>query len=281
MLNAAPADDRVILIDGPMAGHLVNVPPDCWDWVVRPPQPITIGLLTDPSAWPGTSIDTTVHYRIHVAYYGHAEQERGVRVGWSTQDTTPQPEALYEYVPTGLAELGRLPWDLVPATERDRAEPVTIEAHGDPLTPCRIKLSDPAWLPADWMEASCGCGWRTQRVALDRRSQLVRAANWHAAGEEARRVRYHEPVRVISEGSGARPDCYGGIADDRRAKRVFGRCRRCGWQTEAVEYYRTGPLRELCQAHTGPDGVRAVRDQLLAAFGLPPAEEEEPADAPG
>lgn len=261
-----------ILLDGPLAGHLAAVPEDCWSWVVRPPQPITIGLLTNPD----TLTDTTVFYSIRVVYYGPARQGNGVRVGWCTPGD-PQPEALYEYVPTGLAELGRLPWDLVPPTERDHAEPVQIEGHGNPLKTCGIKLSDPNWLPADWMEASCACGWRTQRVAVDRRSQLVRAASRHTADEAGRRARFHEPIRVIAEGSGAQPDCYGGIATDRRAERVFGRCRRCGWQTEAVEYFRTGLLRVLCQAHTGPDGVRRVRDQLLAAYGLPVPGDEQPA----
>lgn len=213
--------------------------------------------------------DTTV-YRIREVVY-NAEVPIRVRVGWSS-GIRPAERDLMEHVPSGLAEQGLLDWEQVCPTEKDRSHPVPIEEYGDPLKACdpRPPSAAPPSLEIE-IDASCACGWRTERMAPDRRSQLVRAARRHASGESWRRERFRQPIAAVFEGAGARDDCFGGVTVDEFNQRAFGRCRRCRWETERVELFRIGPLRDLCRAHTGPDGVRRVRDQLLAVLGLPPA----------
>lgn len=267
-MTALPSE-HTVLVDGPMAGHLYRVPASWMTWVVRIPKPLNLFLTTDPAAV-RTLTDDTVYYRIETVGYYNDLGYRAVRIGY-TASQRPDDGALMEYVPTALAEQGILMWEEVPATALDRASPIPVETHGDVLKTCAVKLGDSYGLLVGELDASCACGWRTGRVALDRRSQLVRAARGHEIGERSRRERYRAPILATAAGSGAQADCYGGVAVDEAAERVFGRCRRCGWQTERVEHFRIGPLRKLCQAHTGRDGVRRVRDQLLAAYGLPPA----------
>jgi hypothetical protein len=252
-----------------MAGHLQAVPADCWSWVVRVPQRLSVFAMTDPTVM-RTAADDTAYYRIETVGYHNARGRRPVRIGWCGAQR-PDDLVLMEYVPTGLAEQGVLTWDEVPATTLDRMAPIPVEEHGDVLKDCAVKVGDTYWTYTGQLDAACACGWRTEYAALDRRSQLVRAARGHEAGQQGRRERYRLPVLLADNGAGPQADCYGGVAVDEQAQRVFGRCRRCGWRTERVEYFRTGPLRDLCRAHTGPDGVRRVRDQLLAAYGLPPA----------
>lgn len=245
-------------------------------YAICTPQPLR---LWEPHVTtPATMSDKTTVYQVReVTYCGEGVPVR-VRVGWSG-GLQPAERDLLEHVPTALAGEGLLDWDEVSTTERDRREPVAIEEYGDPLKPCdpRLPSLHGMWGVEAKIDASCACGWRTERLALDRRSQLVRAVRRHALGEAARRERFHQPIKVVFEGLGPQVDCYGGVAVDERmntiGQRILGRCRRCRWETESVELFRIGPLSALCQAHTGPDGVRRVRDQLIAALGLPPADE--------
>lgn len=268
------APEKTILVDGPMAGHLLPIPEDAISWMVRVPQRLTVAMLENPADWR----DETVVYRTTQVTYTNGAGPRLAGVGWCGTDTQPRREDLFEHVPTGLAELGVIPWGEVLLLHLGRGETdrVLAEECGSPLKPCGITVRDAdSW--RDWLEASCACGWRTDRVALDQRSKLLRCAHGHALDEAARRERFHQPIRVLSEGSGPVDDCYGGLSFDEPSQSVFGVCRRCEWETERVEYVRTGPLRVLCQAHTGPDGVRRARDALLASFGLPSAEEAQDA----
>lgn len=262
---------KTILVDGPMAGHLYQVPDDCLSWMVRVPQPLRIPVTSGPGS---LLRDEIACYRTTAVVYNHGYDRHPARVGWTGPEPQPTEADLLEHVPTGLAEQGMLPWDAVPVTAADRATPVGIEAFGDPLKQCALERIDASWGWLTDLAGVCACGWRTERVPMNRRAQLVRAAGWHKSAEETRRARFHLPIRLVSEGCGAQPDCYGGMAFDKDTLLARGVCRRCGWETERVEPYRTAPLQKLCQAHTGPDGVRRVRNQLLAAYGLPLPEEE-------
>lgn len=269
---AEPVNSDTILIDGPMAGHCRPIPPECkYSYAITVPQPLSIASL-DPEKL-ATVTDTLTYYLLRtLTYKDQLGLERAVRIGWSKAGQ-PNQQDLLEHVPTGLAEQGILPWEYVPHTALDRMAKVPILEYGDVAKDCAITVTNPNISCLIDLDATCGCGWRTDRVALDRRSWLLRAAYRHALGQDARRERFRQPIRVMVAGSGSQPDCYGGMVPDELNELVYGKCRRCGWQTEQVEYYRTGPLQALCQGHTGPDGVRRVRDQLLAALGLPPSGE--------
>ncbi len=267
-----PVNSHTILIDGPMAGHCWPIPPECkYSYAITVPQPLSIAAF-DPEKL-ATVTDTHAYYQLRtVTFTDQLGLEHAVRIGWSKAGQ-PNQQDLLEHVPTGLAEQGVIPWEYVPHTVLDRMAKVPILEYGDVAKDCAITVTNPYTSCVAVLDAWCGCGWRTDRVALDQRSWLLRAAYRHAIGQDARQERFKQPIRVVSAGSGGQPDCYAGIAEDEFNECVYGKCRRCSWQTEQIEYYRTGPLQALCQAHTGPDGVRRVRDQLLASLGLPPAGE--------
>ncbi len=266
-----PVNSGTILIDGPMAGHSRPIPLECHSYAINVPQPFSIAMF-DPDVL-ATTKDRHAYYQLRtVIYTDQLGLERAVRIGW-TDGPRPSEQNLLEHVPTGLAEQGVIPWEYVPHTVLDRMAKVPILEYGDVAKDCAIRITDPYISCLTDLDAVCECGWRTDRVELGRRSWLVRAAHRHALGQDARRERFKQPIRILVAGSGGQPDCYGGIAEDEFNERIHGKCRRCGWQTEQVEYYRTVPLQALCQAHTGPDGVRRVRDQMLKSLGLPPAEE--------
>jgi hypothetical protein len=265
-----PVNSDTILIDGPMAGHSRTIPQECkYSYAIVIPQPFSIAAFDPEKAV--TATDDVVYYQLRtITYTDQLGLLRPVRIGWS-ESARPSERNLLEHVPTGLAEQGVIPWEYVPHTALDRMARVPLLEYGDVAKDCAITVTDPYTSCVADLDAVCARGWRTERVALDRRSWLVRAAYRHALGQDARRERFKQPIRLVAAGSGGRPDCYGGIAEDEFNGRLYGKCRCCGWQTEWVEYFRAGPLRALCQAHTGPDGVRRVRDQLLASLGLPPA----------
>lgn len=283
--RALATEAAVILVDGPMAGHLFTIPADVVLWHVHVPSvPRIVPFTAEPPKL--SPIDDDVTYWISECVYRTPDDpqvRRTCRIGSTTGSFGAA--ALNKYVPTGLAEQGLYPWDAVTPTVRDRAEPLEILEVGDPEKDCALTFADSWWGVA---EVSCACGWRTDRLALDRRSQVVRAAHLHELDAPRRRRLLHAPIALNRRGAGPAADCLGGIAFDEAAEMLFGVCRRCGWQTERVERFRGEQLRQLCLAHTGPDGVRSARNRVRAALGAPllPAEAERsepaaPQNAPG
>jgi len=268
--------EKAVFIDGPVAGLLRPIPSDFISYMVDVPRPLCLTFEAADLARPIPR--ETAYYSLTTVYCDYRGTRIWIRVGVSA-GFQPEQEALAEHVPTALAEQGLIPWDAVPDTDADRATPITVMTIGDPLKDCSIKVTDLFYLPADMLQATCACGWATEYdTPMARRAQLVRFAHKHAAGQDRRRELYNRPILVLRKGTGATPTCYAGIRTDKHGGKIYGACRECGFETEAVEDFRRGPLWGLCQPHTGPDGVRKVRNQLLGAWGLPaPTVEEEAA----
>lgn len=251
------------------------VPGEWLGYMVSVPRPLRLGI-SEPM-----TLNETACYSISGPYY-YDYAAGGVRIAFrvgSVNGTRVSQDVLAETALTGLAEQGLIPWADVPDTDTDRATPIGVMMLGDPLKDCSIKVTDPFYLPAGMLQATCACGWATDYdIPLARRAQLVRFAYKHAARQDERRELYKRPILILHQGSGATPTCYAGIRTDKHSGKIYGICRECGFETEAVEDFRRGPLWDLCQPHTGPDGVRKVRNQLLGAYGLPaPTAEEEAA----
>jgi hypothetical protein len=265
--------EKVVFVDGPVAGMLRPVPDEWISYMVSVPRPIRFGI-----GQPVTALDDTACYSISgYYYYDHAGS--GTRIAFragSANGSQPGRDVLAEHGLTGLAEQGLIPWADVPGTELDRTTPITVMMAGDPLADCSVKVSDPFHLPTGMLQATCACGWATDYdIPMARRAQLVRAAYKHAAGQDRRRELYKRPIVVLHQGSGATATCYAGIRADKVTGKIYGICRECGFETETVEDFRRGRLWDLCKPHTGPDGVRKVRNQLLVSYGLPLPEGED------
>lgn len=274
MPDSSTIGDGVILINGPMAGHLIRVPDGVRQWnMVLPPSSLLPLLPWDPAGPILFPRDETVLYTIDRGIYPVGAETYEFRGGY-TGPAVPHHDAFAEYVPTGLAEMGRLPWSEVPFTSLDLTEPVRSQYSGDLSKPCNAE-ADVFFSDRREIHAGCVCGWYTYGLLLDHRAQLLRAARRHELDAPRRLRLFREPIGLVWQGRGQVDDCYGGVSYDEERGLVHGVCRRCGWETERVEEYRIGPLRELCKEHTGPDGVRRVRNQLLASFGLSPAEPED------
>lgn len=266
---------KVIFLDGPLAGFLWNVPDETHYWHVRIPKPVT--LILPMKAESLSLLDDEATYRIHHAYYRQRGEPTLVRVGTISSET-PSDELLTEVALTGLAEQGVIPWSAVPETPADLLDPIPVQAYGNPLTPCNMRIQDPFHIPLEEIDASCACGWWTERIPLARRSQLVRAAYKHVDQQGERRKAYDRPIRIVSEGGGLAEDCLGGFQFDKLAGTIHGSCRICGWRTEDVEPWRSKPLHDLWSRHAGPNGLTHARNRLLTAYGLPVPTEEEDAE---
>jgi hypothetical protein len=268
----AEGGSPLILIDGPMAGHVLNTYPDASAWVVRIPKRFTLfgseapqrPFMNDDACYSITTVRCT-----HPLLPEHMP----VRVGTVKPSSELDQRNLDENVWTGLAELGMLPWDQVPATGLDRWEPVLGSRDadaGNPLIPCVVTVGGRFGpLPDEELVASCECGWRTDPKPLNRRAQLMRAAHAHELDAPRRRELLDAPIPIADRGTGPRSDCYAGLRSDDDWVTGYALCSSCGWRTEPVERFRGKMLQQAFKDHTGPGGVRRVRNQVREALGEP------------
>lgn len=260
---------QAVLLDGPWVGWLRDpgrhVP---YYQTVRLPRPLPPTLRLDDEIRP-TGFDSVV-YEIGRVEYPVDHAMFVVPIGWS--ESRPTFTQIVEHVPTGLAEQGLIPWELVPETRRDLDTPIGIEMVGDPVKLCRLTLPGLEYYWASYLVASCECGWSTVPVELDRRSQLLRVAHRHRLGELARRARYTSPIAVYNSHLPVGPDCWAGFSfvkdwspdglGEQTESRMYGSCSKCSWRTEPVERWRAQPLGEVCASHRGIDAERRMRAAL-------------------
>lgn len=274
-----PLPNKVILVDGPAAGRVMDADEHSLHIEVMDPYPpLFVNYDADPAPF---TPSPRSHYLVDRIIFRIAGDLMLLRIGWSKPEQ--RAEGIAEHVPTALAREKIVPWSWVKPTQLDETDPIAT-AGGDPSRPCTPETED--YLGRE-LRGFCTCGWETDLLPSERGSQLARALRRHVYDLERRRHTEDLPIRILESGVGpnaacnptidlqtlptlaAKPAVHGEtVHTNTREGWVRGSCAGCGWRTwtvpppairklmalgdghldQACEVFRTDPLLAVSRA---------------------------------